>query len=168
MDRDEIVNKRVARIARDHGCTVAEVNMALDAHPIEIDRDKYLRRTLALELARLDELEEAFHGKAVLDRDTAAGALLVKIYERRATPAILILTLKWVWASGPPGAIVAWRLMGMLAGRQRGGDSSPLRVTEPIDWVGGRVATPFARRLLARPRPCRGARVPARALCAAL
>jgi hypothetical protein len=30
-------------------------------------------------------LEEAFHGKAILDRDTAAGALLVKINERRAT-----------------------------------------------------------------------------------
>jgi hypothetical protein len=37
----------------------------------------------------------------------------------------------------------------MLAGRQRGGDSSPLRVTEPIDWVGRRVATPLARRFLA-------------------
>jgi hypothetical protein len=55
LDHDEIVNKRVARIARDHGCTVAEVNTVLDAHPVEIDRDKFLRRTLALEPLRLDE-----------------------------------------------------------------------------------------------------------------
>ena len=85
MDQDELVNKRVARIARDQGSSVAEVNAALDRHPIELDRDKYLRRTLALELHKLDELEEAFHSKAILNRDVAAGALLVKIYERRAT-----------------------------------------------------------------------------------
>jgi hypothetical protein len=56
----------------------------LDRHLIEIDRDKYLRRTLGLELLKLDELEEAFHSKAILNKDTAAGALLVKIFERRA------------------------------------------------------------------------------------
>jgi DNA-binding transcriptional MerR regulator len=84
MDQDELVNKRVVRIARDHGSSVAEVNAALDRHPIELDRDKYLRRTLAMELHKLDELEEAFHSKAILNRDVAAGALLVKIYERRA------------------------------------------------------------------------------------
>jgi len=85
MNHDEITNRRVRRIAKDHGCSVAEVNAALDRHPIELDRDLFLKRTLALELYRLDQLEEAFHGKAVVDRDTAAGALLVKIYERRAT-----------------------------------------------------------------------------------
>ena len=52
---------------------------------IEIDRDKYLKRTLALELLRLDELEEAFRDKAIVDRDVAAGVLLVKVAERRAT-----------------------------------------------------------------------------------
>jgi hypothetical protein len=61
------------------------VNAALDRHPIELDRDRYLRRTLALELARLDELKETFRRKANSQKDTAAGALLVKIYERRAT-----------------------------------------------------------------------------------
>src|SRR6516165_8290050 len=85
MDRDEIVNKRVRRIADDYGCTVNEVNACLDHHPIELNRDKYLRRTLALELLRLDELEEAFRDKAIVDRDVASGALLVRIAERRAT-----------------------------------------------------------------------------------
>ena len=51
---------------------------------IELDRDKFLRRTLALELAKLEELEEGFTGKA-MGGDVAAGTLMVKIYERRAT-----------------------------------------------------------------------------------
>src|SRR5262245_35765101 len=84
MDRDEIVNKRVRRIADEYGCTVDEVNACLDHHPIELDRDKYLKRTLALELLRLDELEVAFRDKAIADRDVAAGVLLVKVAERRA------------------------------------------------------------------------------------
>jgi hypothetical protein len=61
-------------------CSVGEVHAALDGHP----SDRFLVRTLALELMRLDELEETFRVKAHRDQDTAAGALLVKIYERRA------------------------------------------------------------------------------------
>jgi len=61
------------------------VKDALDRHPIEFDRDAYLRRTLALELIRLDQLEMAFGSKAILDRDVASGVLMVKIAERRAT-----------------------------------------------------------------------------------
>jgi hypothetical protein len=61
------------------------VHAALDRHPIELDRDAYLKRTLALELMRLDQLEMAFEGKALKDRDVAAGVLMVKIAERRAT-----------------------------------------------------------------------------------
>jgi hypothetical protein len=57
----------------------------LDRHPIELDRDAYLKRTLALELMRLDALEMAFEGKAIREHDVAAGALLVKVAERRAT-----------------------------------------------------------------------------------
>src|SRR5215831_1159554 len=85
MDHDELVNKRVHAIARAHDCTVDQVNAALDRHPIELDRDRFLKRTLALELMRLDQLEMAFEGKALRDRDVAAGALMVKIAERRAT-----------------------------------------------------------------------------------
>jgi hypothetical protein len=82
---DEIIHKRVRRIADDFGISVDQVHAVLDHHPIEIDRDKYLKRTLALELLRLDELEEAFRDKAMVDRDVAAGVLLVKVAERRAT-----------------------------------------------------------------------------------
>ena len=85
MDHNKIVNKRVRRIARDHGCTMDEVNTALDHHPIELDRDTFLKRTLALELVELDELQHAFREKALVDRDVAAGTLMVKIAERRAT-----------------------------------------------------------------------------------
>jgi hypothetical protein len=77
MDHDEIVNKRARRIARDHCCSVADVNTALDHHPIELDRDTFLKRTLAMELVELDELQAAFREKAIVDRDVAAGALLV-------------------------------------------------------------------------------------------
>ena len=85
MDRDEVVNKRVAQIARDHGCTVDQVNAALDRHPIELDRDQFLRRTLALELIELDALQQAFRAKALEDRDVGSGLLLLKVAERRAT-----------------------------------------------------------------------------------
>jgi DNA-binding transcriptional MerR regulator len=85
MDYDDIVQKRVQRIARDHGCSVAEVNAALDHHPIEIDRDTFLKRTLAMELLELDELQLAFRERALKGHDVAAGVLLVKIAERRAT-----------------------------------------------------------------------------------
>src|SRR5215813_1829852 len=85
MDHDEIIQKRVRRIATDHGCSNAEVNAALDHHPIELDRDTFLKRTLAMELVELDELAQAFREKALADRDTSAGVLMVKIAERRAT-----------------------------------------------------------------------------------
>jgi hypothetical protein len=85
MDHGELNNPRVHAIARAHDCTVDQVNAALDRHPIELDRDRFLKRTLALELMRLDQLEMAFEGKAIRDRDVAAGALMVKIAERRAT-----------------------------------------------------------------------------------
>jgi hypothetical protein len=82
---NRIVNKRARRIAKDHGCTVDQVNAALDRHPIEINRDLFLKRTLAMELVELDELQQAFREKALEDRDVAAGILLIKVAERRAT-----------------------------------------------------------------------------------
>jgi hypothetical protein len=38
-----------------------------------------------MQLLQLDELEVAFRDKAIVDRDVAAGVLLVKVAERRAT-----------------------------------------------------------------------------------
>ena len=83
--RDLILYKPERAIADDHGCTVDEVHAVLDRHPIEIDRDKYLKRALAMQLLQLDELEVAFREKAIVDRDVAAGVLMVKVAERRAT-----------------------------------------------------------------------------------
>jgi hypothetical protein len=83
--RDLILHKPERAIADDHGCTVDEVHAVLDRHPIEVDRDKYLKRALAMQLLQLDELEVAFREKAIVDRDVAAGVLLVKVAERRAT-----------------------------------------------------------------------------------
>jgi hypothetical protein len=85
MDHDELINKRVHAIARAHDCTVDQVNAPLDKHPIELDRDQFLRRTLALELIELDQLQQAFRDKALEDRDVGSGLLLLKVTERRAT-----------------------------------------------------------------------------------
>jgi len=46
--------------------------------------DKTRKHTLALELARLDELQETFYARA-LEGDVACGALITKIIERRCT-----------------------------------------------------------------------------------
>jgi hypothetical protein len=85
MDHDELLNRRVVALAKAHGCSVGEMNAALDRHPLELNRDAYLRRCLALELMQLDRIELAFGHKALVDRDVASGVLLVKVAERRAT-----------------------------------------------------------------------------------
>jgi hypothetical protein len=82
--RDLILHKPERAIADDCGCTVDDVHAVLDRHPIEVDRDQYLKRALALQLVQLDELEVVFREKACAG-DTASGMLLVKIAERRAT-----------------------------------------------------------------------------------
>ncbi len=89
MDHDELLNKRVHAIAKAHKCAVDDVHQALDQHPFTLDRDAFLQRTLALELIRLDQLEMAFEDKALQDRDVAAGVLMCKIQERRATLLVL-------------------------------------------------------------------------------
>ena len=76
---DDLVNKRVRALAADHGLTVPETLAALDKHPIELDRDLFLRRTLALELIELDQLQQAFRDKALEDRDVGTGLLLLKL-----------------------------------------------------------------------------------------
>jgi hypothetical protein len=64
--------------------TVPEMLAALDRHPIEIDRDTYLKRALAMELIELDQLATAFRARALVDRDPATAAILLKVAERRA------------------------------------------------------------------------------------
>ena len=85
VDAEQINQRRIKRLAKEHRCTVPQVNAALDEHPILRERNKYLARTLALELVELDELQETFRDKAIAEQDVAAGALLTKIHERRAT-----------------------------------------------------------------------------------
>jgi len=70
---DEINNRRIGRIAREHKCTILDVNKALDAHPIKTERERYLARLLALELVEMDELGEVFRQKAIAEQDVAAG-----------------------------------------------------------------------------------------------
>src|SRR5262249_24793714 len=85
VDQDRITGRRIKRLAQEFHCTAAEVNAALAKHPVLVEKDKFLARTLALELVEMDELQEAFRAKAIEECDTAAGALLVEICERRAT-----------------------------------------------------------------------------------
>src|SRR5262249_15943238 len=85
VDNDDINQRRLRRIACEHHCTIPDVNVALDAHPIKTEREKYLSRLLALELVEMDELGEVFREKAIKEQDVAAGALLTKIHEPIAT-----------------------------------------------------------------------------------
>jgi len=86
MKDEAFNNKRIRRIAREHHCTVAEVEHALDHHAVNsVNRDKYLSRLLALELVELDEMQEFFRQKALAEGDVASGALVAKLFERRAT-----------------------------------------------------------------------------------
>ena len=87
MNDDEIVQQRVSgrsarAIARAQGCTLAEVTRVLDCFTETTIDDKTRKHTLALELARLDELQETFYARA-LEGDVACGALITKIIERR-------------------------------------------------------------------------------------
>jgi hypothetical protein len=76
--------RRIQSTGKDHGCSVAEVCAHLDAHPLLIDRDKFLRHALVLELSKLDEMEDAFNDKAILSRNAAAAKILIKCFEWRA------------------------------------------------------------------------------------
>ena len=87
MNDDEIVQQRVSgrsarAIARAQGCTLAEVTRVLDRFTETTIDDKTRKHTLALELARLDELQETFYARA-LEGDVQCGALITKIIERR-------------------------------------------------------------------------------------
>ena len=87
MNDDVIIQQRISgrsarAIAKAQGCSVVEVNKALDRFTETTIDDKVRKHTLALELARLDELQETFYARA-LEGDVACGALITKIIERR-------------------------------------------------------------------------------------
>src|SRR5215472_742538 len=82
MNDDTIIQQRVSgrsarAIARAQGCTLAEVSKVLDRFTETTIDDKTRKHTLALELARLDELQETFYARA-LEGDVACGALITK------------------------------------------------------------------------------------------
>src|SRR5215471_10217533 len=84
---DVIIQQRISgrsarAIGKAQGCSVAEVNKALDRFTETTIDDKVRKHTLALELARLAELQETFYARA-LEGDVACGALITKIIERR-------------------------------------------------------------------------------------
>jgi len=81
--RERIVGKSVRAIAQDHGCSIAEVNKALDLFAVATINAKVRTHTLALELSRLDELQSVFYERAKAG-DVASGMLLTKIMERRS------------------------------------------------------------------------------------
>jgi hypothetical protein len=81
--RELILHKAERAIADENRCTLAEVHQIFDQHPLETDKQRFLRRELARALYTLDELECIFRAKA-RDGDVAAGTLLVKINERRS------------------------------------------------------------------------------------
>src|SRR6516164_23179 len=89
MNDNTIIQQRVSgrsarAIAKAQGCTLTDVNRVLDRFTETTIDDKVRKHTLALELARLDELQETFYARA-LEGDVACGALITKIIERRCT-----------------------------------------------------------------------------------
>src|SRR5262245_48054182 len=89
MNDNEVIRQRISgrsarAIARARGCTLTEVNRVLDRFTETTIDDKTRKHTLALELARLDELQETFYARA-LEGDVQCGALITKIIERRCT-----------------------------------------------------------------------------------
>ena len=70
MNDDTIIQQRVSgrsarAIARAQGCTLAEVSKVLDRFTETTIDDKTRKHTLALEFARLDELQETFYARAM-------------------------------------------------------------------------------------------------------
>src|SRR5215471_2990711 len=89
MSGDEIIQQRISgssvrAIPKSHGCAVTEVNAVIDRFADATIDDKTRKHSLALELARLDQLRETFYVQA-LGGDVVSGALCAKIIERRCT-----------------------------------------------------------------------------------
>jgi hypothetical protein len=83
--RELVLYRTEHALADELGISLEEVRATLDMHPVEQDRDRYLKHALAQQLLLLDRLEVTFGKKAFEERDTVAGALLVKVAERRST-----------------------------------------------------------------------------------
>jgi hypothetical protein len=90
MDEDRIIAERISgksvrAIAKSQGVSVAQVNHVIDAWAEEAIDDQTRKRSLCLELERLDELTRVFYQRAVKDADVQSGLLVAKLIERRCT-----------------------------------------------------------------------------------
>ena len=88
IDGEAIVQARirgesVRRIAKQFGCTIDDVNEVLDNFAATTISHKLRFHTLALELARLDELQQVFVDQA-RNGCVQSAMLVTKIIERRA------------------------------------------------------------------------------------
>jgi transposase len=77
-----VAGKSVRAIAKAHGISAAEVNKVIDRFADNVITDKIRKHSLALELERLDEVQEVFYQRA-LGGDVQCGLLILKLIERR-------------------------------------------------------------------------------------
>jgi len=89
LDGEDIVQARirgesVRSIAKRLSCTLAEVQKVLDRFAETVIDDKTRKHSLALELERLDQLQQVFGARSP-EGDVQCGALVAKIIERRCT-----------------------------------------------------------------------------------
>lgn len=87
MSDDEIIHQRIAsrsvrEIDKARRATVSTISEVIDRWAASAIDDKIRKNALALELARLDELQETFYARA-LEGDVECGALVTKLIERR-------------------------------------------------------------------------------------
>src|SRR5262245_47367782 len=86
-DEEDIIEQRirgrsVRAIAKAHGCGVRDINQILDRFAEATIDEGVRRHALALELARLDRLQEIFYQRGC-EGDVASAALVAKLVERR-------------------------------------------------------------------------------------
>src|SRR5262245_61642989 len=87
IDSEEIIEARVRgesvrSIAKRLGCTVTDINDVLDHFATQTISAKLRTHTLALELERLDSLQQVFERQAKAG-DVASAHLVTKLIERR-------------------------------------------------------------------------------------
>ncbi len=70
------------KIARQQRCSIARVSEAIDRFDDNVIDGKIRKNSSALELTRLNELQQVFYQRA-LEGDVQSGALVTKIIERR-------------------------------------------------------------------------------------
>lgn len=80
--KERVAGKSIRTIAKMHDISVATVNTIIDRWADSELHEKLRKHSLCLELMRLDELTTVFHVMAA-EGDTVAGALTLKISERR-------------------------------------------------------------------------------------